>query len=146
MTKCLSKNSMFYCTVCFAVTKWHRSLTELPAGTQLCPQHLLAHPLSKGFTDRTKTKVCASKMWRFDCSWSYLYNSVIFSLCSKLEEGRQTSWENGTWWRDAIHFRILASSLVSGISRCLKDKGKYMSNTVKEYLYTQKIWYDIILH
>lgn len=37
-------------------------------------------------SDRIKTKVCASKMWRFDCSWSYLYNSVIFSLCSKFDK------------------------------------------------------------
>lgn len=95
---------------CFTV----KYALQLPSGTghllnsQPVHNFVLASPCSpsKGFTDRIKTKVCASKMCRFDCSWSYLYNSVISSLCSKLEEGRQTSWKYGPWWWDAIHFRI----------------------------------------
>lgn len=78
-------------------------------------------------------------MWRFDfwCSCSYLYNLVIFSLCSKLKGGGRDVGKKKVYGGRMSLISVSTSSLVSGISRGLKDTGKVYfqhSQRIFEYL------------
>lgn len=136
---------------------WHWSLTELPICTGLCPPYLLAHPLAKRFTDRIKTKVCASKMWRFDwlivcvCVFT-LWSLQIINVLTMFQtwRGETDKLEKvGKMVRgDGMLFpSVSASSLVSRVSRCLKDIGKvYIQHRYSKNIWTLRIWYDVLLH